>query len=566
MYIDAIQYNDEVVVWYRKANNKLVVENHPAPYYFYVKSDTGQHKSIFGDSLEKVEFDSKRDYYNAAEDYNDEVFESDISPVYKFLSDNYHDKNLNININVGLFDIEVDYCLETGGYPDLELANNKINALTLFDKTKNLYNIIYVSNSEVRFSQENVNIEFYHCYTERQLLEKFISLIKDIDVLCGWNSAFFDLPYIYKRLVNYFGEPSANKLLCRDDFYLTKKDVKDKFDNPKVRYELVGRVHVDLLELYQKFTQGEKPSYSLENICQDELGYGKLEYEGDLGELYRTDIERFLKYNLHDVILLNELENKKKFLQLSITMAHQASIKITDVTGTIRYLEGLIRNYTHHIREEKLVLPNKKNNDREYFSGAMVVDTKAGLYSTVCTIDITSLYPSTIRAINISPETHVFQCLGRQDDFISVVTNTEKEIELQDVKTKDVYVLYTSEVKQLLIDNGFTISANGSIFTTDFVGIIPEVLSIWFKDRQSLKNKAKKYLESGDKKKYEYYNMLQDLKKLSLNSLYGAISNPYSRFYSLDCAASVTLSGQYISKFQIIFADSYVKKSFKKMM
>lgn len=569
MFVDAVHKNDNIQCWVR-TNEGLKTFTAPAPYYCYVEDEQGEHQTLFGTRARKREFDYKDDFQRFV-DSNTGLFESDIPAIYKFISDNFYSVQ-PVPLTIGYFDIEVDFDLSNGkGYPTPENPFGEINAITLFDTKTQEYNCLILSNdNSLLVSDEEYPVNVYHCVSERQLLDTFFSLIEDVDILTAWNGDIFDIPYIIERSKIIYGESKALKKLCRDGHSVFTKRKQDRFKNYINQYVLVGRSHLDLLELYRKFTAGERPSFKLDVIAEIELKKNKVEYDGDLGELFRTDPKKFLEYSLHDVRLLLMLDKKLRLIELAISMANRASIKITDVFGSIKYLEHAIRNYCHFDRHDPIVLPDKANTDRQSFEGAFVLTTKPGAYSWTMSVDLASLYPSVIRAINISPETHVLQCERTQDDFLEITQGTDKQITLFDVRNPDnKFSMPAREVKDILIENGWSISGYGAIFESK-QGLIPEVLTIWTKRRAETKKKAKELLNQSInassneekirlKKEAEYYDMQQTLFKLNNNSLYGAISNPHSRFYSIYLAASVTLTGQYIERFQIWKADNIIE-------
>lgn len=562
-YIDAIQRGDDILVWVRDDNGKLERFDVPAPYYCFEKDANGTYKTLFGDRARKVEFNTQEEY-NAFVRSRDDLFESDISPIYKFLSDTFYGVP-DAPWNVALIDIETEVDLSLGiGYPMPENPYGVINSVSLFDVTNNEYHMIVLPYKhdekiqKLKLTDDESKVNVHICYTERQLLDTFIRLIDDIDVLSGWNTEHYDIPYIVQRCIKVYGETEGKKKLCRDGFSIREREAEDNFGNPYIKYTLVGRVHIDYLQLYRKFTFGERTSYSLDNIAEFELGIKKLPYPGDLGTLYRKDPQTFYEYSLHDTRLLKLLDQKLKFLDLAKTMARKATIFYNDVFGSIRYIEHAIRNYSHFDRGEVLVLPDQKLVDRERFEGAFVLETKVGVYSWVSSIDINSLYPSVMRAINISPEAHVFQLANNHEDFLSVIQREERDVVLVSVRDGERFVLPAYEVDDMIREQGFTISAYGSIFKKE-QGLIPEVLSLWYTERKQLQKKSREYFAAGDIKNGEYYDMLQTLLKLSLNSTYGAISNVYCRFFSIELAASVTHSGQIVERYQMWKADQLVE-------
>lgn len=563
MFIDAVEKKGSIYCWYRDEDNKLMLIEEPAEYSCYRRNEKhGDEKSLFGDKISKQEFNTRRELEEYQLKYPN-LFESDIQPIYKFLSQTFY-KNPDSYLNVGFFDIEVDYDLKVGqGYPTPENPFGEITAVSLYDVTEEKYHLIMLDKNNEKFDidiPEGDFVTLHYCVTERHLLDTFVRIIDQIDILSAWHGDGYDIPYIMERCCYIYGEKEGLKKLCRDGFSATYRTRVDNYGNEYVHYELVGRVHVDYMQVYKKYTFGEKPSYALDSIVEAELKEKKLEYKGDLGELFRTDPKTYFEYSLHDSRLLKLLDDKKKFMNFIAAMCQQATMKFTDVLGSIKYLELSIMNHCHYDRDEVIRLPDRENHEKEAFPGAYVTETTAGAYGWTSSIDLEGLYPATIRSINISPETFMFQCMERFDDFVKVAQCSDKPVDLYDVETDDIVEGYTgAEINEMLKEHNFTISANGSIFKEE-LGLVPEVLALWRIQRKELKGKMFEHKKAGDKEEAEYYDMMQNLKKLNMNSLYGAISNRYSRFYNIDLAASVTLTGQMIEKYQMWKADQIVEE------
>jgi len=558
IYIDAIERNNMIRCWYRDGSNELHYIEENAPYYCYRRNENNcTHTSLFGDSLSKQEFDNRLKFNNYTKSHKN-IFESDISPVYKYLSNNFYQDD-DLTVNVGLYDIEVDYDLSDGiGYPTPENPYGEINSVSLYDRYKDEFHMVVLHDSVEIDCEEGENLTVHHCVTERQVIDTFLKLIKDIDILSAWNGDKYDVGYIYERCIKIYGETEGLRKMCRNGHSVRFYEKLDDFGNKYVHYTLVGRSHVDYMQLYKKFTFGERESYALDAIAEYELKSKKLAYRGDLGDLYRSDPKTFFEYSLHDSRLLKMLDDKLHFMELCVTVTARATTKFTDVFGSIKNLEHTIINYCHFDREDKLIMPDKGDNTKEEFEGGYVLDTTASAYGWCSSIDLTALYPSVIRAINISPETHMFQCDGNEHDFVKVVEQSTDDIDLVFVSTGEVITMKGFEVFEMLRDMNYTISAYGSIFNQE-LGIIPEVLGLWFDERKALKAKSKKFYKAGNKAEGDYYDMMQNIRKLYLNSLYGAISNQYSRFYSISLASSVTHTGQQIEKFQMWKADQIVE-------
>jgi DNA polymerase elongation subunit (family B) len=563
VFVDAVEKNGTIYCWYRDEDNNLSLIEEPAEYSCYRRNEkAGEFLSMFGDTLSKQTFENRRGLEEYQMKYP-ELFESDIQPLYKFLSQTFY-RTPDPHINVGFFDIEVDYDLRLGsGYPTPENPFGEITSISLYDANRDRYHMVML-NKDATFINlhfpEGLEVVVHWCVTERHLLDTFVRLIDNIDILSAWNGDMYDIPYIIERCCTIYGEKEGLKKLCRDGFSATFRTKVDNYGKEYVHYELVGRVHVDYMQIYKKYTFGERPSYALDAIAELELKENKLEYRGDLGDLYRTDPKTYFEYSFHDSHLLRMLDNKKKFINFIAAMCRQATMKFTDVLGSIKYLELSIMNHCHYDREQPIRLPDRKDSEKEKFPGAYVTETNPGAYGWTSSIDLEGLYPATIRSINISPETYMFQCMNRFDDFVKVVQCSDDPVNLYDVEADEVVQGYTgAEINEMLREHNLTISANGSIFKEE-LGLIPEVLALWRLQRKELKGKMFEHKKVGNKEKADYYDTMQNLKKLSMNSLYGAISNRWSRFYNIDLAASVTLSGQMIEKYQMWKADQIVQE------
>lgn len=575
MFIDAIQEKDQVTVWTRDDEGKLKVKRHPAPYYCYAKSSIGESNTIFGDQVRRYDFSSK----TAMNDFIQEagkVFESDIKPTYKVLSDEYYGKTGKVNF--AFYDIETHVKLYLKqGFPMPDNPYGEVNAVSLVKFwEKKAYQFILleegIHDKELeRMILDQVFLEKEHeemgyelyldvFWDEKDLLRAFKELIEDVDILSGWNSEKYDDPYMHVRSKLVMGDFFGERIFSRAAHPAGERTVNDDFGNEYTKYTPVGRACLDYRELYKRFSFGERDSYSLDFIANYELKKNKIPYEGDLGDLYRDEVVKFTQYSLNDTMLLAELEQKLNYMELAITMCRSATIRYDDIYGSIKYLEHAIINYLHHVRDEPLIVPDVNHDlEREKFVGAFVLSPQKGSHKKSSSIDLTSLYPSIIRAINISPETHYLQCAGNDEDFVKVVERRDDIINFTEVRTGEEFSCTAKEMHELLIENDLTISAQGSIFVRK-EGIIPEILTIWFAERKAMKKKSKEMYNAGEKAKGDFYDLHQNLRKLNLNSTYGAISHPKCRFYSLDCAASVTTTGQLINKQQAYHANKMVQE------
>jgi len=563
MYIDAerIRGTNDVMVWCRDDKGTLYTYQDTMKHYCYVESPKGEYQSIFGHKLARVDFDT----WGAFERYKQSksnLFESDINSIYKYLSDTFHDASPG-TLNVGLFDIEVYPNLEAGkGYPIHDDPHGYINSISLFDRTKQVYHLFLLDSDHITVqSPDGLPVEHHYHSQEIHLLYDFFHTIKPIDILSAWHGDGFDIPYMIARTAMLLG-PNATRHFCRSDFRPIARTLNDDYGNEETRYMLVGRPHIDMLKAYKKFTFEERPSYKLDSIAEEEVGERKTEYSGDLGRLYNEDRQTFYDYSLRDTYLLKKLDDKLRHIDLVVTMARQASVRFNDVFGSIRYLEHTILNYCHFHKDPMLIVPDKKDHLREAFPGALVFKTMTGVHGWSTSIDLTSLYPSVIMALGISPESIVMQCESRGEDFVRIVERQETMVTVvvrnNLTDERESFTISARELDDVIRSNGYTLSANGTIFDGRG-GIIPEVIRLWFETRKQLKDRMKVCAKAGDHEGEKFYDMRQHIQKINLNSLYGMLANPFSRFFDIEMARSITLTGQEIAKHQTRMADEIVR-------
>jgi len=573
MYIDATRIRDEVWCWERDRNGELFTNVVPAPYYCYMKSATPEAVSIFGDPVKRVDFESFKEFKDFKSHRND-LFESDIAPEYKHLSDTYHSTDTEVPVHIGFFDIEVDFNLKDGlGYPRPENPFGEINAISLFDTAKGEYHMLMFDTPELnKVTLKDPDGEYpviiHRTRNERDLLLCFADVIKDIDILTAWNGDKFDIPYIMARATKHFGA-SAPSLLCRDDFLAKSSEKVDAFGNDFTKWELVGRLHLDMLDIYKKFTYEVKRSYALNAIAEEELGEKKTDYDDNLGELYRNDPQTFFEYSLQDARLLKKLNDKKRIIELLIQLGRKATIRFPDVLGTVKMIESLVVNYCHtHDPNQLVVVPDKKDHDKETLEGGYVYETMTGRHEWMASYDLTSLYPSVMMMLGISPETYIFQAKNRFQDYIKIVTESEDEVVLQAVgqhvdyrhlKGEDFHFT-GKEAMEFIREQGYCISANGCIFTGKD-GFVSRVIRNGFETRKHYKVMMKEAAKAGDKEKEALYDLYQMASKIVINSAYGAITNNHFRFFDIDLGKSITLTGQIISKAQMKMVNDTIKEA-----
>jgi DNA polymerase elongation subunit (family B) len=507
--------------------------------YAYVKDGNGSYESIYGERLKRINYWRTED--------NLELYESDVNEVTRFLIDEYGDSDEISKGHITLtFDIEVEM---NSGLPDTNEAQNEITSVAFHDSATNDYYVYVVSSGEeINKTIKGAKVRSFN--TERDLLLAFVTSWEEISptIITGWNIDFFDVTYLYNRLDNLFGKRVANRLSPIGKVHWNKY---------RKRYIIAGVSSLDYIALFKNFTYTEYPNYRLDTIARMELGRGKIEYEGNLDQLFRDDIEKFIEYNLVDVELVVDMDKKLQFIQLAQAICHAGHVFYEDFLFSSKWLEGAILTF---LRRSGRVAPNKpkRRNSEDVeskFTGAYVKEPKPGLYKWVYDLDLTSLYPSIIMTINISPETKVGKVSG-----YSVEAHMRNQIDkynITDVSNKQYPPMDKATFLDFLDKMNLSVASNGVMYTKSKVGVIPEILNVWFDKRVEYKNLMKQYGKSGNDALYKFYHQRQLVQKIMLNSLYGVLGLPAFRFYDIDNAEAVTLTGQTVIKTTEMIANKY---------
>jgi DNA polymerase elongation subunit (family B) len=577
-YVDARWDRDKdiVTVVERDPKKGRVYQDYPARYLFYYPDARGKHKSIYGENLSRVSAKSHKEFIKEQKIHSGhKLYESDINPVFRCLEENYLGKDAP-KLNVAFWDIEVDFDPERG-YASPDDAFMPITAIAVHLQWLDTLVCLAVPPKTLTLEQAKEQVkDFPNTFifeTEYEMLDTFLNLIEDADILSGWNSEGFDMPYTVNRVIKVLSKEDTRRFCLWDA--MPKKREYEKYGKAAVTYDLVGRVHLDSLELYRKYTYEERHTYRLDAIGEMEIGESKTVYEGTLDQLYNNDFRKFIEYNRQDCALLNKLDNKLKFIDLANTLAHECTVLLQTTMGAVAVTEQAIVNEAHH---RGMIVPSRPRRDdtaNSQAAGAYVAYPKKGLHDYIGSMDINSLYPSVIRALNMGPETIVGQL--RQD-------YTKAEVEAKQAKGDSFaaawegkfganeydLVMNKDRVQDIIIDweNGSTdimsgaqiyelifesskpwmLSANGTIFTHEHEGIIPGLLKRWYAERKDMQAKLKEAIKAENKIEEEYWDKRQLVKKINLNSLYGAILNVGCRFFDDRIGQSTTLTGRGIAR------------------
>ena len=577
-YVDAYFDRDsDIIRVVERVDGKRIFQEHPVKYTFYYDDPKGKHRSIYGDPISRIVSRNTKDFRKELAINNKrKLFESDINPIFQCLSENYLNQDAP-KLNVAFFDIETDFDPERG-FADPSDPFMPITAITVHLQWLDALVTLAVppktlTMDEAKEQTKEWGRECVLFEKEADMLQAFLDLIEDSDILTGWNSEGYDIPYTVNRVSRVLSKDDTRRFCLWKQ--LPKKREYEKYGKSAETYDLVGRVHLDSLELYRKYTYEERHTYRLDAIGEMEIGEKKTVYEGTLDQLYNNDFRTFIEYTRLDVALLDKLDKKLKFIDLSNELAHANTVLLQTTMGAVAVTEQAIINEAHH---RGLQVPNRPKRDEENTAaaGAYVAFPKKGVHKWIGSMDLNSLYPSVIRALNMDPATIVGQL--RQDltqAFIddqmtlqkksfagawegkfgtleyTAVMEQRKDVDITvDFESGESEILSAAEVYKLIYDSNqpWMLTANGTILTNEFDGVIPGLLKRWYQERKELQTMKKKAIDAGNQTEIAFWDKRQLVKKINLNSLYGAILNPGCRFFDKRIGQSTTLTGRAIAK------------------
>ena len=581
-YIDALfdRDHDRIHIVGRRDGARYY-EEHPANYVFYYDDARGKFRSIYGTPAARFSTRNSKEFRREmAINKGKNLYEADINPIFRCLEENYKGQDAP-RLNTAFFDIEVDFDPERG-FSRPEDPFNAVTAISVYmDWLDQLVTLVKPPRHMSLATAEEIAAEFPNTFVfeqEAELLSTFLNIIQDADVLSGWNSEGYDIPYTVMRVTRILSKDDTRKFCLWDQ--LPKQRTFERFGAENLTFDLVGRVHLDYMQLYRKYTYEERHSYSLDAILEyEELG-SKTKFEGTLDQLYNQNFKTFIEYNRQDVNGLAQIDRKLRFLDLANTLAHENTVLLPTTMGAVAVTEQAIINEAH---ERGMVVPCRKErftDEDTQAAGAYVAYPKKGMHDWVGSIDINSLYPSCIRALNMGQETIVGQLRSTMTDryisdkqqggasfaaaweglfgtleYTAVMEQqrgTEITVDWQDGAET---VHSAAEVWRMIFDSNqpWMLSANGTIITYETEAVIPGLLKRWYAERKEMQAKLK---ECDNKEDEEYWDKRQLVKKINLNSLYGAILNPGCRFFDKRIGQSTTLTGRAIARHM----DAYVNE------
>ena len=527
---------------YRNSDNSIHIWDDAKGYfnfkykpYAYRKSTYGTFVALDGERVNKV---------TDIDQHEQGLYENDVNPETRTLIDLYTDSDESSVGHRTLFiDIEVDV---EDGFPTAETAENEITSIAIYDAAGDEKFVWILDPIGQVPNMRRDNLSTVSCRNEYELLQKFMSKYHEIapTIITGWNIDFFDIPYLFNRMSKVMGDTFARKLSPISDVIWLKH---------RNRYRISGVSCLDYMALYKNFTYSQESSYSLEAISQKELGKGKIKYDGTLDTLLKTDIQKYVDYNINDVDLVVELDKKMKLIDLARGICHKGHVPYEDFLFATRYLDGAALTY---LKRNNIVAPSRaqrESGESVDLMGAYVKSPSPGRYKWVYDLDLTSLYPSIIMTLNISPETKVTKI--NNFDGNKYVKNTGHHYTDGWNGWED-----STALRGYLEKNSYSIAANGVVYNTTINGFLPSILRKWFDERVEFKNLKKQYEKQGDDAKAEYYDRMQLVTKILLNSFYGVLGTPGFRFFDPDNAVAITSTGQQLIKFTADIGNQYYKK------
>ena len=523
-YSNVFLTGDKILYVGYEDGQRVQYEQNFSPVLFAQCNKKTEYKTLEGSYAQKLEFDSVKDARQFIDEYkqveNFKIYGNDRF-LYQYISTEFPEERIEYDATqLKIYTIDIETSSENG-FPNVGETAEEILCLTIKDFTSK--KLIVWGTREYQHSRSDVEYRVF--WKEEEMLKDFLAWWAENtpDILTGWNVKLFDVPYICRRIERILSSKYMKSLSPWNKVY--EKEVEIKGRNQFV-YDVIGVSVLDYLDLYQKFTYTNQESYRLDHIANVELGEKKLDHSEfeTFKDFYTQDWQKFVTYNIHDVELVDRLEDKMKLIDLAVNLAYDAKVNFEDVYYQVRMWDSIIYNY---LTPKGIVVPPNERNDKDAkYAGAYVKEPVPGLYEWVVSFDLNSLYPHLIMQYNISPET----LLPTKHPSATVDRILQKQIN---------------------IDGEYCVCANGAQYRKDVRGFLPELMEKIYNERKIYKKKMLQAKQENEKnpspqlvKDISKFNNIQMARKIQLNSAYGAIGNQYFRYYKLANAEAITLSGQ----------------------
>ena len=520
------------------------------PTLFVTSKEPSKYKTLEGQYVDEMKPGTIKETKEFVKKYEDVVgfaVYGNTNYAYQYISDTYPD-DINWDMEqIKVFTIDIETATESG-FPDIRSASEEILLITVKDLQKKTVITFGYSPTGDKYTNSRDDVTYQAYTSELAMLKDFMVWWQQNypDIITGWNTDFFDVPYLINRIGRELGETFAKKMSPWGIINQRNTFIKG---NEEQHYDISGISQLDYLELYKKYTYTKQESYRLDYIAEQELGDKKKENPGETFRDFYTDHwQDFVDYNIHDVELVDRLEDKMRLLELHLTMAYQAKINPEDVYSQVRMWDAIIYN---HLRKKNIVIPMKVSNGGKdtQFEGAYVKDPLIGQHKWMVSFDLNSLYPHLIMQYNISPET-----LTSEKIPVTVDKLLGREIDTSYAKRRDL-----------------CLTANGWTYRRDVKGFMPELMEQMYVNRSKFKKQMLKVEQEyqNDKSKTHLLkdisrlNNLQMAMKIALNSAYGAMSNQYFRYFDIRMAEGITTSGQLSIRWMANKLNAMLNKTLK---
>mgnify|MGYP006084553989 CR=1 FL=1 len=566
----------EMHLWESDGEHQMIPYLNEA--YQLCDEDQSTHQGLNGEHVRKI----KKWKYSRNEKYSHQntpnLYFNDMGLVQKFLVERY---GTNDEPSTGHRELYFDIECEIGGALTeeyIQTAPMTITSIAWWDKSKDHWSILILDKKgQLSHTKtgESKNKEIIPVRTEQELLMKFIEAFREInpDILIGYNSDYFDIPYLYYRICNVLGSDVANYLSPLNGEVqepIKSKKFSKYFYGMDQYVKIAGIESLDYMRLHRKYSWKDEPSWRLDAIGEKYVGMNKIEYEGNLDQLFETDIHKFIQYNFRDVEILKLLDEKLDYIALTKNISHKGNHNYEEVYYNSITQDGAISAY---LLSQNIIPPNREKHPRkkEGYAGGWLFCPKAGLYKNMFDLDLTSLYPSIIMTLNIGKETLVARIIDADDRNNRLGLNDLKEMEPESQLLIHNMITNTQEMRPVvkviksIEDYNLTVSANGCMFRTDKESTLSTILNKWFKQRVEFKGLMKKAYKDGDEGKVAHYHLMQYTMKILLNSLYGATALPTFRYgmnYAIISEA-ITLSGHRIIQESALCGNRFLNKVLK---
>jgi DNA polymerase elongation subunit (family B) len=514
------------------------------PTLYALTQQETEYKNLQGQYLKPITFkniDSARKFRREVVTQNSPIYGLE-RYHYQYIGKEYPEDIKWDKDFIKIFTLDIETSCENG-FPDVENPIEELLCITV----KNQSNKQIITWGTGEYKTDRSDVTYIKCKNENQLLFEFMKFwIKNYpDVITGWNTKFFDLPYLMNRLKMVAGDKVANKF---SPWSLIKSEEIVVRGRPQTVYTIYGITNLDYLDLYKWFIPQRQESYKLDFIGELELGRGKDDMPYDtFKEWYTKDFQSFVDYNIQDVEIVDGLEDKLGLIDLSLTVAYESKVNYGDIFSQVRVWDTLIAN--HLMRKNICVPPREEHLKETKYEGAYVKEPQLGQHKWVVSFDINSLYPHIIIQYNISPE----KIIGVKSSGVSVNKMLTQSTPLTHLKTE-----------------GACLTPNGAMFKNDSQGFLPEMMESMYNERVIYKKRMLKAKQQYEKtkapelvKEISRCHNIQWARKIALNSAYGAVGNQYFRYYDVRQASAITTAGQFIIRFIESKVNEYLNRILK---